>query len=117
MDNLISIIVPVYNVEEYVERCIDSIITQTYTNIEIIIVDDGSIDSSSLIVDEIAHKDQRIIVVHQKNGGLSAARNTGIKTIAEIRANSFIFMKSPHLGKNPFPFPGKNPGEWSFRFE
>lgn len=88
MDNLISIIVPVYNVEEYVERCIDSIITQTYTNIEIIIVDDGSIDSSSQIVDEIAHKDQRIIVVHQKNGGLSAARNTGI----DIAKGRFIIF-------------------------
>lgn len=78
MESLISVVVPVYNVEKYVERCIDSITAQTYKNIEIIIVDDGSTDNSGHIVDEISLKDQRIKVIHQENGGLSAARNTGI---------------------------------------
>ncbi len=84
MESLISVVVPVYNVENYVERCINSIIAQTYKNIEIIIVDDGSTDNSGHIVDEISLKDQRIKVIHQENGGLSAARNTGIdKAIGE----------------------------------
>jgi glycosyltransferase involved in cell wall biosynthesis len=75
----ISIIIPVYNVGLYVNECIDSIINQTYGNIEIIIVDDGSTDDSPEIVDYIALKDDRIKVIHQKNKGLSEARNTGIK--------------------------------------
>ncbi len=80
MENeLISIIVPVYNVEKYISRCLNSIIAQTYKNIEIIIVDDGSPDSCCEICDEYAGRDKRIRVIHQKNGGLSNARNTGIK--------------------------------------
>ncbi|MBS5402038.1 MAG: glycosyltransferase [Bifidobacterium sp.] len=75
---LISVIVPVYNVKPYIAKCLDSIMRQTYTNIEIIVVDDGSTDGSEHICDEYANKDQRIIVIHQKNGGLAAARNTGI---------------------------------------
>lgn len=80
MNNLkISIIVPIYNVEEYLERCIVSIINQTYKNLEIILVDDGSPDNSAIICENYAKKDERIIVVHKKNGGLSAARNSGLK--------------------------------------
>lgn len=76
---LISIVVPVYNVERYMERCFDAIKAQTYKNIEVIAVDDGSEDRSGSICDRYASEDERFIVVHQKNGGLSAARNTGIK--------------------------------------
>lgn len=77
MNDLISIIVPVYNVEKYIDKCIDSLIKQTYKNIEIIIIDDGSTDNSSEIVAN--YKDKRIKVIHKKNGGLSSARNCGIK--------------------------------------
>ncbi len=75
---LISVIVPVYNVEKYLRRCIDSIINQTYKNLEIILVDDGSPDSSGAICDEYAKKDSRIKVIHKENSGLSGARNAGI---------------------------------------
>lgn len=78
-NDLVSVVVPVYNVEKYLRRCIDSIILQSYINLEIILVDDGSLDSSGNICDEYLKKDKRIKVIHQKNGGLSAARNTGIK--------------------------------------
>lgn len=75
---LISVIVPVYNVEIYLEKCIKSIINQTYSNLEIILINDGSTDKSSQICDEFSKKDSRIKVIHKKNGGLSDARNAGI---------------------------------------
>lgn len=75
--DLISIIVPVYNVSEYLCECIDSILSQTYQNLEIIIVDDGSTDDSPELCDSYALRDNRIKVIHQKNKGLSAARNKG----------------------------------------
>ena len=75
---LISVIIPVYNVEKYLEKCINSVIGQTYKNIEIIIVDDGSTDKSGLICDFFAGKDTRIVVIHKVNGGLSSARNAGL---------------------------------------
>ncbi len=74
----ISVIVPVYKVEPYLCRCLDSILAQTFTDFELILVDDGSPDSCGHICDEYAEKDNRIHVIHQKNGGLSAARNAGI---------------------------------------
>lgn len=77
-NELISIIVPIYNVEKYLKQCINSIINQTYKNIEIILVDDGSPDKCGEICDEYSKKDDRIIVIHKKNGGLSDARNKGI---------------------------------------
>lgn len=75
---LISVIVPVYKVEPYLRKCLDSIIGQTYRNLEIILVDDGSPDNCGAICDEYAAQDKRIRVIHQENGGVSAARNTGL---------------------------------------
>lgn len=77
--NLFSIIIPVYNVERYLNKCIESVVKQTYKNFEIILVDDGSPDSCPRICDEWAKKDDRIVVIHKGNGGLSSARNAGIK--------------------------------------
>ena len=76
---LISVIVPVYNVEKYLRRCVDSIMNQKYNNLEIILIDDGSTDKSGQICDEYECKDNRIKVFHKKNGGISSARNLGLK--------------------------------------
>lgn len=78
-ETLLSVIVPVYNVEEYLEKCVDSILNQTYRNLEVILVNDGSRDSSGSICDALAGKDSRIRVIHKENGGLSSARNVGIE--------------------------------------
>lgn len=78
INKLVSIIVPVYNVEDYLNECLDSIVAQTYKNLEIIIIDDGSTDNSSNICDMYKSKDSRIKVIHTSNHGLSAARNIGI---------------------------------------
>lgn len=78
MKDLISIIVPVYNVEQYVGKCLDSLINQIYKNIEVIVIDDGSTDKSGEICDQYALKDSRIKIIHKQNGGLSSARNVGI---------------------------------------
>ena len=75
---LISVIVPIYNVERYLEKCVNSILVQTYLNLEVILVDDGSPDNCPQLCDQLAKKDSRIVVVHKKNGGLSSARNAGI---------------------------------------
>ena len=74
----VSVIVPIYNVEKYIGKCVDSIRNQDYPNIEIILVDDGSPDKSPQIIDEMASNDDRIKVIHEKNGGVSSARNRGI---------------------------------------
>ena len=74
----ISVIVPVYKVEPYLHRCVDSILNQTFEDFELILVDDGSPDNCPVICDEYAAKDSRVVVIHQENGGLSAARNAGI---------------------------------------
>ena len=86
---LISIIVPVYNTEPYLKRCIDSILRQTYINLEIILVDDGSTDASGSICDEYKQQDPRIVVIHQSNKGVSAARNAALD-IASGEYISFV---------------------------
>ncbi len=78
MNSLVSIIIPVYNVEGYIARCIESVINQTYNKLEIILIDDGSSDNSGKICDEYARKDTRIKVIHKENGGVSSARNAGL---------------------------------------
>ena len=75
----ISVIVPVYKVESYLPRCIDSILAQTFTDFELILVDDGSPDNCGVICDEYAARDNRIHVIHKENGGVSSARNAGIR--------------------------------------
>ena len=81
MEKLISIIIPVYNVEKYLKQCLDSVIKQSYKNLQIILVDDGSTDHSPAICDEYAEMDQRIQVIHQNNHGLPAARNRGLEYV------------------------------------
>lgn len=89
MNPLISVIVPIYNVEKYLARCVDSIVNQTYKNLEIILVNDGSPDLCPQMCDDYAEKDSRIKVVHKKNGGLSDARNAGM-AVAKGEYISFI---------------------------
>lgn len=79
MNRYLSVIVPVYNVEDYLHKCIDSIINQTFTKLEIILVNDGSTDTSPQICDEYAIKDLRVKVIHQQNAGVSVARNSGLR--------------------------------------
>lgn len=140
MQPLISIIVPCYKVEKYLPKCIDSIIKQTYTNLEIFLVDDGSPDNCGKICDEYAQKDLRIKVIHKTNGGLSDARNVAIDKMtgeyvvfvdsddyiapthieglysmiqryqAEIGVNTFITF---HDGSTPLPHP-KSPKEYVY---
>ena len=78
MTEKITVIVPVYNVEHYLDKCLDSVIKQTYKNIEIIVVNDGSTDNSGKICQEYAKKDNRIVYIEKENGGLSDARNAGL---------------------------------------
>lgn len=95
MEELISIIVPIYNVENYINKCVDSILNQTYKNLEILLIDDGSPDKCGKICDEYKSVDKRVIVVHKENGGLSDARNIGIslakgKYISVIDSDDWI---------------------------
>lgn len=97
--DLISVIVPVYNIKEYLGRCVDSIMAQTWENLEILLVDDGSTDGTDRLADELAGKDARIRVFHKENGGSSSARNLGIR---EARGKYFGFVDSddfiePHM--------------------
>ena len=79
MTEVVSIIIPIYNVKEYLVKCVNSVISQTYVDLQIILVDDGSTDGSALICDKLACGDSRIEVIHKMNGGLSSARNEGMK--------------------------------------
>lgn len=94
---VISVIVPVYNVEKYLSQCIESILNQTFNNWELILIDDGSTDNSGEICDEYATKDNRIRVIHKENGGISSARNTGLNAtkgdyIAFVDSDDYIAM-------------------------
>lgn len=86
MSDLISVIIPIYKVEEYLDKCISSVVNQTYKNLEIILVDDGSPDNCPTMCDDWAKKDERIRVIHKSNGGLSDARNVGL----EIASGDYI---------------------------
>ena len=98
-EELISVIVPIYKVEEYLDRCIESIVNQTYKNLEIILVDDGSPDNCLKICDIWKEKDDRIIVIHKRNGGLSDARNSGL----DIASGNYIsFIDSDDFVSNTF---------------
>ena len=107
MNELVSIIVPVYNVEKYIDRCINSIIDQDYANWELILIDDGSTDNSGKRCDQYASERSNIYVIHQKNQGVSTARNVGIQI---AKGEYFLFvdsddwispqMLSSMLGKN-----------------
>ncbi len=88
---LVSVIIPVYNVEKYVEKCVVSVMKQDYEHLEIIIVDDGSTDGSAKIVDDLKKKDERITVIHQQNKGLAATRNRAMK---EAKGSYFVFVDS-----------------------
>lgn len=89
MSPLVSVIIPIYNVEKYIKKTVQSVIKQEYKGIEIILVDDGSPDNSSRIIDELAKKDDRIVCIHKENGGVSSARNAGLK-IAKGKYVTFI---------------------------
>lgn len=91
MDELISIIIPIYNVEKYLYKCVESVLVQSYRNIEIILIDDGSTDKSAEICDELAKLDKRIYVIHQKNKGVSYSRNLGI---SKAKGNYIAFLDS-----------------------
>lgn len=88
MNIMLSVIIPVYNVEKYLARCVDSVLSQTFSDFEVILVDDGSPDKSPEICDEYVRKDSRVKVIHKKNGGLSSARNAGL----EICKGEYIFF-------------------------
>ena len=78
MDIKFSIVIPVYNVEKYIKQCVESVLLQTYKEYEMILVNDGSKDLCGIICDNYAQKDERVRVIHKKNGGLSSARNAGL---------------------------------------
>lgn len=96
---LISVIVPVYNVEKYLTKCLDSILSQTYKNLEIILIDDGSTDKSGQMIDSYSKKYKNIKALHKRNGGLSSARNTGIK---HAKGEWLVFIDSDDYIKNNF---------------
>ena len=97
MDPLISIIVPVYNVKPYLSRCVDSLLGQSYQNMELLLVDDGSTDGSEALCDEYAARDARVRVLHKKNGGLSDAHNAGVDAAKGEYLSFVMAMTGCHL--------------------
>lgn len=93
-----SVIIPVYNVEPYIRRCVDSVLAQSFRDFEIVLVDDGSPDNCGKICDEYAARDERIKCIHQPNGGLSAARNTGLRA---SRGDTSSFLTATICGTMP----------------
>lgn len=91
MKPAISVIIPVYNTESYLERCLKSILSQSFTDIELLLVDDGSTDRSGAICDEYAVRDNRIKVLHQENGGVSSARNLGL----DQATGEYVILRTP----------------------
>lgn len=90
----ISIVIPVYNSHEYLRECVDSITNQTFRNVEVLLVDDGSTDDSGAICDKLAALDSRVIAIHKKNGGTSSARNEGSHAPQETTSLSVTMMTS-----------------------
>lgn len=88
---LVTVVVPIYNVEKYIRACVDSITNQTYDNLEILLVDDGTPDNSGIIADELAKSDKRIKVIHKENGGVASARNRGLE---EATGDFVVFVDS-----------------------
>ncbi len=99
MNKKVSIVVPIYNVEKYLDKCINSVVNQTYKNIEILLIDDGSTDNSGKIAEKWTKKDDRITVYHKANGGLSDARNYGIK---KANGNYICFIDSDDWVENNY---------------
>ena len=91
MENLISVIIPMYNIKDYIEECLDSVINQTYKNLQIVLVDDGSNDGTEKICDLYAQKDKRREVIHKKNNGVSSARNTALE---HVKGEYIVFVDS-----------------------
>ncbi len=109
MEPLISVIVPVYNVEPYLRKCVDSILNQTYRNLEVILVDDGSPDGCPAICDEYAEKDARVRVIHKVNGGQSDARNAGLKNacgeyVTFVDSDDWVDLKLYETVMQQLPF-------------
>ena len=100
---LFSVIVPIYNIEKYIRRCIDSVLLQSFTDFELILVDDGSPDRCGAICDEYAKKDERIKVIHKENGGLVSARQAGIK----VASGDYIFHLDGDDGNHQQPVYGR----------
>ena len=108
--DLVSVVLPIYKVEKYLNRCIESVVNQTYSNLEIILVDDGSPDSCPNMCDEWKKKDSRIVVIHKENGGLGEARNSGISAANgkyicffdsdDYVSNETIDKSRPHSNRN-----------------
>lgn len=121
MSDRISVIVPVYNVEAYLPQCLDSITAQDHKDLEIILIDDGSTDSSGAICDAYAEKDSRIRVIHQKNGGAAAAKNAGLRIasgeyLAFADSDDFLERDAYSYMLSALRQTGADAGEFSFRY-